>query len=182
MKQNKLLWWLVGGAFVVAIFEVANKNKPKKAPLYSSKVNTGKLIDTLHPLIKQRAIDFVADVNKTLGIDLHVVQALRTIDEQNALYAKGRTAPGAVVTNAKGGSSYHNYGLAFDVAPFVNGKLNYNIDWNPVAAIGKKHGFKWGGDFKSIKDKPHFEDGFGHSVHDLYALSQKQGKTYLDIA
>lgn len=182
MKKNNVLWWLVGGAFVLAIFEVASKNKKPTKPLYSSKVNTGKLIDTLHPLIKQRAIDFVNDVKKRLGIDLHVVQALRTIEEQNALYAKGRTAQGSIVTNAKGGDSYHNYGLAFDVAPFVNGKLDYNIKWEPVAAIGKEHGFKWGGDFKSIKDKPHFEDGFGKSVHQLYALSQKQGKTYLDIA
>jgi peptidoglycan L-alanyl-D-glutamate endopeptidase CwlK len=38
------------------------------------------------------------------------------------LYAIGRTKPGKKVTKAKGGTSYHNYGLAFDIYPFINGK------------------------------------------------------------
>jgi peptidoglycan L-alanyl-D-glutamate endopeptidase CwlK len=50
------------------------------------------------------------------GIDLVVVQALRTKEQQDALYAQGRTAPGRVVTDARPGFSWHNFGRAYDVA------------------------------------------------------------------
>lgn len=84
--------------------------------------------------------------------------------EQDELYAQGRTKKGAKVTNAKAGQSAHNYlpSFAFDVA-FK--KEDGTLDWNNalfglLAAIIKER-FKdvitWGGDFKSIKDRPHFE-------------------------
>lgn len=65
------------------------------------------------------------EVESKHGIKLRVAQATRTIAQQNALYAQGRTAPGRIVTNAKGGESYHNYGLAIDVIEIKNGKTNW---------------------------------------------------------
>jgi len=46
---------------------------------------------------------------------LKLISGLRTYEEQDALYAQGRTAPGPKVTNAPGGHSNHNFGLAFDM-------------------------------------------------------------------
>ena len=49
------------------------------------------------------------------NVRLRITQALRTWDEQEELYAQGRTKKGKIVTNAKAGYSWHNYGLAIDV-------------------------------------------------------------------
>lgn len=92
------------------------------------------------------------------GVPVFLTGTLRSWDEQAALYAKGRTAKGSVVTKAKPGESWHNYGLAFDVA-FVSppAKGLYDGDWKKVGQIGTELGLIWGGNFKSIVDKPHFE-------------------------
>ena len=94
------------------------------------------------------------------GYNIAIVQAFRSFDEQNALYAQGRTEPGSIVTNARGGESAHNYGLAFDFA-FVddNGDLSWSDSnpWAEVGSIAKELGMDWGGDFKSFKDRPHIE-------------------------
>lgn len=85
---------------------------------------TNQRIRTLHPKVQQSAIDFVNEVESKHGIKLRVAQATRAIAQQNALYDQGRTVPGKIVTNAKGGESYHNYGLAIDVVEIKNGKAN----------------------------------------------------------
>ena len=82
------------------------------------------------------------------------------MEEQAALYAQGRTAPGNIVTKAKPGTSWHNFGLAFDVAVVVNGQPTWPDDealWSKVGDLGKRLGLEWGGDFASFKDLPHFQ-------------------------
>lgn len=116
-------------------------------------------IAALHPKVIERFTKFINDAETGLGITLRVVQGLRTISEQNVLYAQGRTTPGKIVTNAKGGSSYHNYGLAIDVVPLVNNQPDWNYDYSKLLPYAT--GLVWGGSFKSIKDKPHFEFTFG---------------------
>ena len=50
---------------------------------------------------------------------------------------------GAIVTNARGGDSYHNYGLALDVAGLdASGSIDWNIDYGAVSTIGKSAGFE----------------------------------------
>ena len=62
------------------------------------------------------------------------------------------------MTNAKAGDSWHNFGLAFDVVPLVNGKAIWDSPfWNKIGTLGKQIDLIWGGDFKTFKDKPHFE-------------------------
>lgn len=133
----------------------------------------------LHPKVKDEVIQLLTKVEAKwpANIAVRVVQGLRTIEEQNALYAKGRTAPGSIVTNAKGGKSYHNYGLAFDICILKDGKVSWVVDayWKDVVATFKAAGWKWGGDFKSIKDNPHFEKSFGYTVSALLA-KYKAGK------
>jgi LysM repeat protein len=99
------------------------------------------------------------------GIALLITQGLRTWEEQDALHAKGHTlAPLGkqyIVTNAKGGQSFHNFGLAFDIVVLDSvGKADWNVAhpyWKRSAEIGKTVGLEWGGDWKSFKDLPHFQ-------------------------
>lgn len=143
----------------------------------------------LHPAIRQEVIDTINSIeyySLPLTVKIRIVQGLRTIEEQNELYAQGRTKPGSIVTNVKGGSSYHNYGLAFDFALMYNkdncgsyetlsGDVNIDFDndsvkdWLEVVNPFKALGYTWGGDFKSIPDNPHLEKTFGYNWKDLLA-------------
>jgi peptidoglycan L-alanyl-D-glutamate endopeptidase CwlK len=62
----------------------------------------------------------------------------RTMEEQTALYSLGRSAPGRIVTKAKAGESYHNYGLAFDWAPLKPAPKDHTllvVDWGDETAF-----------------------------------------------
>lgn len=131
-------------------------------------------VKALHPDIRKAVTGFIAEAENELGITLRIVQGLRTVEEQNALYAKGRTAPGQKVTNAKGGSSFHNYGLAIDVAELKNGVINWGFDYDLLLPFANKYGFKWGGMFTSIVDKPHFEKTFKHTWRQLLEKHNKK--------
>lgn len=114
-------------------------------------------LEDLHPLVIERARELVK-LAETDGIEILVTSTLRTFEEQAELFAIGRTKPGNKVTNAKAGESWHNFGLAFDVVPLVNGKAVWDTPfWNRIGELGKQVGLFWGGDFKTFKDKPHFE-------------------------
>jgi peptidoglycan L-alanyl-D-glutamate endopeptidase CwlK len=110
----------------------------------------------------------------TQGVSVEVISGLRSWQAQAALYAQGRTKPGAIVTNARPGSSWHNYGLAIDLGLFKDNK--YLDSSSPALAaklyaeIGKiaaKHGVEWGGSWVSFKDIPHFQVTFGKSLAEL---------------
>ncbi|WP_419808398.1 M15 family metallopeptidase [Sphingomonas sp.] len=133
----------------------------------------------LHPRVRAMAVRLLHDA-AAAGIPLKVTFTFRSIATQDALFAQGRTKPGKIVTNARGGSSFHNYRLALDVAPEELLKLPNWGDtpahqkatdalWAKVGAIGKAIGFRWGGDFKSIKDRPHFEWSGALTLADLRA-------------
>lgn len=93
------------------------------------------------------------------NMDVDVFSGYRSMEEQAKLYSHGRTIPGDIITNAKPGHSFHNWGLAADVVF----KVNRNWDWGPrnrwdrLGQIGKAVGLEWGGDFKTFPDKPHFQ-------------------------
>lgn len=122
-------------------------------------VSSESRIAKLEPQIQLLARRLLEDA-RAAGIELVVTQGLRTMEEQAALYAQGRTAPGNIVTKAKPGTSWHNFGLAFDVAIVVNGQPTWPNDealWSRVGDLGKRLGLEWGGDFASFKDLPHFQ-------------------------
>ncbi len=132
---------------------------------------TDKQLKSLHPAIRMIARDFIIEANTNYSGDfIRICQGYRTYQEQDNLYAKGRTTDGSTVTNAKGGESIHNFGLAFDIVGIKNGKIDYNLDWSSLSTLAKNKGFKWGGDWTSFKDKPHFENTFGYSIEDLQNL------------
>lgn len=125
-------------------------------------------INDLKPYVKYLANRFLEECNKQ-NFPVKIYFTYRTIAEQNDLYAQGRTKPGKVVTNAKGGQSYHNYGLAFDAAPLVNGDIDWDNEalFNKMGKIGQSVGLEWGGSWKSFKDTPHFQWSGGLSIGDL---------------
>jgi peptidoglycan L-alanyl-D-glutamate endopeptidase CwlK len=92
------------------------------------------------------------------GIRIKVLSGLRTYAEQDELYAHGRTTPGPKVTNARGGYSNHNFGIAFDVGIFEGQKyLPDSVKYKAVGVLGTDLGLDWGGNWTSIVDQPHFQ-------------------------
>lgn len=114
-------------------------------------------IATLLPEVRDYARALIHKA-QSIGIDAKIISGTRTYAEQNALYEQGRTKPGNRVTNAKGGYSNHNFGIAFDVGIFKGTEyLTSGKEYDTVGAIGKSLGLDWGGDWKTFKDKPHFQ-------------------------
>jgi hypothetical protein len=131
--------------------------------------NTDKKLATLHPDIQDQMKSFILKSKLRFDIDLRVTDGFRSVAEQDKLYAKGRTALGSIVTKARGGYSNHNFGLAVDVVPFENGKLNWDTKNYPlIGRIGISRGLEWGGNWK-FKDTPHFQMAFGLNWQQLKA-------------
>ena len=116
---------------------------------------------------------------------------LRTFEEQTELYSRGRTklfdSKGnrlGIVTNAKPGQSFHQYGLAFDFVLIDGNKASWDIakdfdgdgiaDWMEVVGIFKKYGWEWGGDFRSFKDYPHLQKPMGYTWRELLAKYKRK--------
>jgi len=127
-------------------------------------------MDSVSEARLQQVAPFLADKIHTLstmllqeGIDIRVVQGLRSWTEQDALYAQGRTTPGNIVTNVPGGYSYHCFGLAADCVPSIGGST-YIPDWNPshpawqrMEAVGQSLGLDSGATWRTFPDFPHFQ-------------------------
>lgn len=104
---------------------------------------------------------------KAQGLDLLITCTYRDDKEQNLLYAQGRTTPGKKVTNAKAGQSLHQYRVALDLVPIVNGKPEWSgshPNWKKIADIFVKHGFEWAGSWKTFRELPHFQITGGHPL------------------
>jgi len=143
-------------------------------------IHSNRRIETLHPAIREDVYRFINTIEIKHNIYLRITQALRTFEEQDELYAQGRTKAGNIVTKAKGGDSFHNYGLAFDICEIKDKQALWSLDWDIIVPEAKKLGFEWGGDFKSISDKPHFQKTFGLSIADCKKLYIKD--EYIKIA
>jgi len=116
-------------------------------------------IMTLSPKAQTAVRRFLAK-SLAAGRDARVLSGTRTYAEQDALYAKGRTKPGPIVTNARGGQSNHNFGIAWDIGLFEGTK--YILDDRPYKELAKLslpafQDLLWGGNWRSLKDYPHYE-------------------------
>lgn len=112
----------------------------------------------LHPTLKRilaQLKEKCAEEDLALGIG----ECYRTVEEQNELYAQGRTKAGSIVTNAKGSdyNSQHQWGIAFDFYQNIKGKAYDDSEgfFERVAGLAKGLGLGWGGDWHSFVDKPH---------------------------
>ena len=117
-------------------------------------------ITLCHPRLQKLATELIQKCSAQ-GLQIKIGETLRTGSEQDTLYAQGRTTPGSIVTNAPGSSysSYHQRGTAFDIYRADGCGAYYDKDgfFTRVGAIGVSIGLEWGGNWKSIVDKPHFQ-------------------------
>lgn len=134
-------------------------------------------VTQLHPVVAANSEKLI-ELSKEIGISILITSDFRSLQEQDALYQQGRDEDGAIVTNSKGGQSYHNYGLAIDFALRApkgkviwdmeyDGNRNGKSDWMEVVALAKRLGFTWGGDWESFPDYPHLQMDFGYSIQEL---------------
>ena len=130
-------------------------------------------IKTAHPKLRDELEKDYIECNNKLpkGVRLRFAYVYRSVEEQNKLFAQRPK-----VTNARGGQSIHNYGLAFDIVILKDKDNNgtfetasFDIDeyWMNVVKFFKAKGWVWGGDWKSFKDAPHFEKTFGYTWQTL---------------
>lgn len=124
--------------------------------------------DTLS-LVKRQGDKVLAEM-ESLGYDMRITEGYRSVARQNELYSQGRPK-GTIVTNAKGGESLHNYGVALDYVFRKEGYDVHDLVWKLFGKVGEKHGFEWGGNWASFQDKPHLEMKLGYSLKDF-----QQGK------
>lgn len=142
-------------------------------------------IASLDPKAREAFQEFYRLANATaatFGCSYVMIEGHRTWEEQDALYAQGRTKPGDIVTKAKGGQSNHNFGIAGDFGVFM-GKT-YLDDSNPskAAQVHKAcsiHavacGLEWGGSWTSFKDAPHYEVATGLTMAQKRNVYQQRG-------
>lgn len=118
------------------------------------------LLAQVNPVLAAKVKTMAANL-AAQGITLIVSQGLRTIEQQDALYAQGRTAPGKIVTNAKGGQSWHNFGCAVDCDPLnPDGTIDWNAQhpaWKAMEAAGVAVGLVAGANWVRFVDAPHFQ-------------------------
>ena len=116
-------------------------------------------LNILHPYVKYLAELFLKECENK-GIKVEILATYRTINEQEELYKLGRTIPGAIITNVRGGYSHHNYGLAFDALPVIDGIITKDREdvLIKMGIIAKSLGLTWGGEFDGGFYEPeHFE-------------------------
>jgi len=180
-RKSSLRFWIVA-TFLLSIIYVWLQQKGDSYDIWPrTNVQEALPITGLHPVVAESEKLLVRKAARR-GIEIVITHDFRSIEEQDALYNQGRSIAGNIVTNAKGGESYHNYGLAIDFALQTpegdvvwdmerddNG--NGKADWLEVVELAKELGFTWGGDWANFPDYPHLQMDFGLSINDL-----KRGK------
>lgn len=193
---------IVGPKTSALLFAIPADQKPTPVqPKYHDPV-TIKNIALLHPKLRAEALRIYDELVLLLSgrSTVRFVSTLRTFAEQTALYQQGRTKPGQKVTNASAGMSFHNYGLAIDIALLVDTDGNGTFDavkwdtigdydndkisdWMECVPVFKKYGWIWGADWDNdgitkaqgdkdehLVDAPHFQKTFGYKERDLLAI------------
>ena|SRR5258708_6900172 len=120
-----------------------------------------KRLQEVHPELARR-VRLLAEKCAANGITIRVSQGVRTWDQQNLLYAQGRTDGGKIVTNAPGGHSMHNFGLAVDIVPAAEGFPVFTPDWNSmdsrwkqVLMLAQTCQLAEGAQWRTFPDRPH---------------------------
>lgn len=124
-------------------------------------------LEGVHPFLQR----VMHEAIKNTPVDFTITDGVRTVKEQQALYTKGRTKPGNIVTHCDGIRKKSNhqpkadgFGYAVDLYPYMNGSVQVNavkelkIIANHILNTAKDLGIniEWGGNWR-MKDYPHFE-------------------------
>lgn len=150
-------------------------------------------IKLLHPILRDEAGKIYQEICDALTgrAVLRFTHTFRSFAEQDMLFEQGRSRPGKRVTNARGGHSWHNWGMAIDIVLMIdkNGDGVYESavwdtktdfdgdgksDWIEVVQIFKEFGWEWGGDWKFV-DAPHFQKTMGHTIRGMLS-TYRSGK------
>lgn len=182
--KGRLLFTFIIGLIILFIVE---------NPIGTSILNrfniggTAPMPTELHPVVRERSNQLVQQAADK-GIVMVITDGFRSTEDQDRLYEQGRTAAGNIVTHARGGESFHNFGLAIDFAIKTSsadviwdmqydGNQNGTADWGEVVEMAKALGFEWGGDWAQFKDYPHLQMNFGLTLADL-----QNGKRPADLS
>jgi len=159
-------------------------------------------IKEAHPKVREMLLRQYKEANNLLGTGarLRFAYVYRSNELQNKLFNQRPK-----VTNAKGGQSIHNYGLAFDIVLLYDNDGNGTFeeaswsmikdfdkdskaDWMEIVKYFKIEGWEWGGDWTSFKDAPHFQMDFGYTWNQLLAkvvkgdvIKDANGITYPNV-
>lgn len=129
----------------------------------------------LHPLALAKFQEFL-DLAKHQGLDVLVTSTYRSIDEQNLLYEQGRSSPGKIVTNARGGESFHNFRVAIDIVPLRSGKPLWDVydsnakllpEWKLLGDIAESLEIEWAGNWRRFREYAHFQYTQGLTLKDF---------------
>ena len=105
--------------------------------LAESSARTLRAIESLTPAFQRQVRGWVTEMINS-KIPPLIYCGRRTMEEQAALYKIGRSVKGKIVTNARPGESYHNYGLAFDWVPLKPAPKDPTmlvVDWGDETAF-----------------------------------------------
>jgi len=144
-------------------------------------------IKEAHPKLRDKMLKDYREANNLLGkgARLRFAYVFRSNALQDKLYNQKPK-----VTNAKGGQSIHNYGLAFDIVLLYDNDGNGTFeeasysqirdfdkdtiaDWKEVTDFFKSKGWECGADWKTFKDAPHFQHDYGFDWKTLKARVDK---------
>lgn len=153
---------IFNGIFIMLIFLFSNSNEANAPEVKKTPTKVYVPMDTipkkeiindlhiLHPTFRNKVIKLLYECKKQ-GIQLHVIETYRAPERQNKVKRRG-------FSKLKGGQSKHQYYIAVDVVPIVNGRMqwfNYKL-WRKIGKEGEKLGLIWGGRWR-MRDYPHFE-------------------------
>lgn len=135
-------------------------------------INSRRIEDLLPP-VQKMCREFVTRCNSA-GIDVLITSTYRDHESQAALYAQGRTTPGKQITDAKPGQSFHNWRVAFDFVPIVNGKAQWSDTrlFRRCGEIAESVGLEWAGRWRRFKELAHCQYTQGLTISDF-----ESGKT-----
>lgn len=164
----------------------------------------------VHPILQAWTLKIV-EAAAYHNLYFAAFMGLRTWELQDALYSQGREQLDVVnarrslaglgpitaeenkkiVTNARGGDSWHNYGLAVDLVEDgdaqqagVQWSWSKNLDYLSLGKVVQTTRLEWGGLWKSIKDYPHIQMTCGLSLaiaKDRYLRSRDIKKVWTEV-
>lgn len=144
------------------------QNEYDRGDQFASLVKDVPDVELLKPKVRRLARELQQACTRD-GFLIMISHGFRSFAEQDALYAKGRTEPGQVVSNARGGESFHNYGVAFDIRPVASSDAEREKLRRRAGPLGEALGLSWGGRWETFQDLPHFEYTGGYSLKDFRA-------------
>lgn len=177
---KSMIFGAVGQAVKTAVAE-ASKQTPTEIEIPTV------LRSSYGPFAKKAAL-FLIDANEYFkskyGPEVGIHMAFRTWKTQEELYKIGRRGivGEKIVTKAKPGSSFHNYGVAIDVVfdgntskSGMQWSWNDNFPWKELGEIGEKHGFEWAGRWTNFPEMPHFQMTYGFTIKELLSFYNEGG-------